>query len=88
MPWCATCLLTGRSFNATKAQQIGLVSQVVAKAKPCARLARLRLQMGKFDRDHFRSGQKIHQADSATTSCARKSIFSANCFRGLRCKRD
>jgi enoyl-CoA hydratase len=43
-------LLTGRSFNATKAQQIGLVSQVVGEgeALPAARAAAA--QLGKFDR--------------------------------------
>jgi enoyl-CoA hydratase len=43
-------LLTGRSFNATKAQQIGLVSQVVAEGE-ALRVARVTAaQLGKFDR--------------------------------------
>jgi enoyl-CoA hydratase/carnithine racemase len=43
-------LLTGRSFNATKAQQIGLVSQVVAEGE-ALRVARgTAAQLGKFDR--------------------------------------
>ena len=33
-------LLTGRSFNATKAQQVGLVSQVVGEGRGAARGAR------------------------------------------------
>src|SRR5262250_236336 len=43
-------LLTGRSFNVTKAQQIGLVSQVVGEgeALKVARIAAA--QLGKFDR--------------------------------------
>lgn len=43
-------LLTGRSFNATKAQQIGLVSQVVGEGE-AVRVARATAaQLGKFDR--------------------------------------
>lgn len=44
-------LLTGRSFNATKAQQIGLVSQVVGEGE-AVRVARATAaQIGKFDRN-------------------------------------
>ena len=43
-------ILTGRSFNATKAQQIGLVSQIVAEGE-ALRIARATAtQLGKFDR--------------------------------------
>ncbi len=43
-------LLTGRSFNVTKAQQIGLVSQIAAEGE-ALRVARgTASQMGKFDR--------------------------------------
>jgi len=43
-------LLTGRSFNATKLQQVGLVSQVVAEGE-ALRIARATAtQLGKFDR--------------------------------------
>jgi enoyl-CoA hydratase len=43
-------LLTGRSFNATKAQQIGMVSQLVAKGE-ALRVARTTVaQLSKFDR--------------------------------------
>ena len=43
-------LLTGRSFNATKAQQVGLVSQVVGEGE-ALRVARgTAAQLGKFDR--------------------------------------
>lgn len=43
-------LLTGRSFNATKAQQVGLVSQVVSEGE-ALRIARATAaQLGKFDR--------------------------------------
>ena len=43
-------LLTGRSFNATKAQQIGLVSQVVAEGEVLRAARATAEQMGKFDR--------------------------------------
>ncbi len=43
-------VLTGRSFNVTKAQQIGLVSQVVAKDNPCASPGRPLGKFAKFDR--------------------------------------
>jgi enoyl-CoA hydratase len=43
-------LLTGRSFNATKAQQIGLVSQVVAEGEALRTARATAAQIGKFDR--------------------------------------
>ena len=43
-------LLTGRSFNATKAQQIGLVSQVVAEGEALRAARATAAQLGKFDR--------------------------------------
>ena len=43
-------LLTGRSFNATKAQQIGLVSQVVAEGEALRAARATAAQMAKFDR--------------------------------------
>ncbi len=43
-------LLTGRSFNATKAQQIGLVSQVVAEGETLRAARATAAQLGKFDR--------------------------------------
>jgi enoyl-CoA hydratase len=44
-------LLTGRSFNATKAQQIGLVSQVVGEGEALRAARATAVQLGKFDRD-------------------------------------
>jgi enoyl-CoA hydratase/carnithine racemase len=44
-------LLTGRSFNATKAQQIGLVSQVVSEGEALQTARATAAQMGKFDRE-------------------------------------
>jgi enoyl-CoA hydratase/carnithine racemase len=44
-------LLTGRSFNATKAQQIGLVSQVVAEGEALRAARSTAAQAGKFDRE-------------------------------------
>jgi enoyl-CoA hydratase/carnithine racemase len=43
-------LLTGRSFNSTKAQQIGLVSQVVSEGEVLRAARATAAQMGKFDR--------------------------------------
>ena len=43
-------LLTGRSFNAIKAQQIGLVSQVVSEGEALRAARATAAQVGKFDR--------------------------------------
>jgi len=43
-------LLTGRSFNSTKAQQIGLVSQVVSEGEALRAARATAAQIGKFDR--------------------------------------
>ncbi len=43
-------LLTGRSFNATKAQQIGLVSQVVSEGEALRAAQATTAQIAKFDR--------------------------------------
>src|SRR5712692_3653423 len=43
-------LLTGRSLNATKAQQAGLVSQVVAEGESLRAARGTAAQLGKFDR--------------------------------------
>jgi enoyl-CoA hydratase len=53
-------LLTGRSFNATKAQQIGLVSQVVGEGEALRAARATAAQLGKFD--------------PATTAAAKKFI--------------
>jgi enoyl-CoA hydratase/carnithine racemase len=52
-------LLTGRSFNATKAQSIGLVSQLAAEGE-ALRLARsTATQLGKFDRQTASAAKKF-----------------------------
>ena len=43
-------LLTGRSFNASKAQQVGLVSQVVGEGEALRAARATAAQLGKFDR--------------------------------------
>jgi len=43
-------LLTGRSFNASKAQQIALVSQIVAEGEALRAARATAAQLGKFDR--------------------------------------
>ena len=52
-------LLTGRSFNVTKAQQIGLVSQIAAEGE-ALRVARATAsQVGKFDRQTSIAAKKF-----------------------------
>jgi enoyl-CoA hydratase/carnithine racemase len=52
-------LLTGRSFNATKAQQIGLVSQVVGEGEALRAARATALQLGKFDRATAAAAKKF-----------------------------
>ncbi len=52
-------LLTGRSFNAVKAQQIGLVSQVVAEGESLRVARATAAQLGKFDRRTARAAKKF-----------------------------
>ena len=44
-------LLTGRSFNTTKAQQVGLLSQVVAEGEALRAARATAAQVGKFDHE-------------------------------------
>jgi enoyl-CoA hydratase len=52
-------LLTGRSFNATKAQQVGLVSQVVAEGESLKVARGTAAQLGKFDRATVMAAKKF-----------------------------
>jgi enoyl-CoA hydratase len=52
-------LLTGRSFNATKAQQIGLVSQVVGEGEALRAARATAVQIGKFDRSTSATAKKF-----------------------------
>jgi enoyl-CoA hydratase len=52
-------LLTGRSFNATKAQQIGLVSQLVAEGEALRAARAIAAQVGKFDRHTASAAKKF-----------------------------
>ena len=52
-------LLTGRSFNATKAQQIGLVSQVVAEGEALRAARATAAQLKKFDRATAAAAKKF-----------------------------
>ena len=52
-------LLTGRSFNATKAQQIGLVSQVVGEGEALRAARATAVQLGKFDRSTAAAAKKF-----------------------------
>jgi enoyl-CoA hydratase len=52
-------LLTGRSFNTTKAQQIGLVSQVVGEGEALRAARATAAQAGKFDRETAAAAKKF-----------------------------
>ena len=52
-------LLTGRSFNATKAQQIGLASQVVGEGEAVRAARATAAQLGKFDRQTAVAAKKF-----------------------------
>jgi enoyl-CoA hydratase len=52
-------LLTGRSFNATKAQQVGLVSQVVAEGESLRVARATAAQLKKFDRRTSAAAKKF-----------------------------
>ena len=52
-------LLTGRSFNATKAQQVGLVSQVAAEYDALRVARATAAQLGKFDRNTAAAAKKF-----------------------------
>lgn len=52
-------LLTGRSFNAAKAQQVGLVSQVVSEGEALPAARATAAQMGKFDRETAAAAKKF-----------------------------
>src|SRR5258708_16567568 len=52
-------LLTGRSFNATKAQQIGLVSQVVGEGEALRAARATAAQIGKFNRGTSAAAKKF-----------------------------
>jgi enoyl-CoA hydratase len=52
-------LLTGRSFNATKMQQAGLVSQVVGEGEALRAARGTAAQLGKFDRNTAAAAKKF-----------------------------
>ncbi len=52
-------LLTGRSINASKAQQIGLVSQVVGEGEALRAARATAVQLGKFDRATAAAAKKF-----------------------------
>lgn len=52
-------LLTGRSFNATRAQAVGLVSQVVGEGEALRAARATAAQLGKFDRNTAIAAKKF-----------------------------
>src|SRR6266852_461645 len=55
-------LLTGRSFNSTKAQQIGLVGQVVSEGEALLAARGTAAQLAKFDRETASAAKKFIKA--------------------------
>ena len=55
-------LLTGRSFNALKAQQVGLVSQVVGEGEALRAARATAAQLGKFDRTTAMAAKRFIKA--------------------------
>jgi len=76
-------LLTGRSFNAAKAQASGLVSQVVAEGEALRVARATAAQLGKFDR-RTSSTAKEFISPSPTTNSNRRSTFFASYSRSQR----
>ena len=64
-------LLTGRSINATKAQAVGLVSQVTAEGDALRVARATAAQLAKFDRETAARREALHQADPARRVAAR-----------------
>ena len=78
-------LLTGRSFNATKAQQIGLVSQVVGEGEALRVARATAAQFKKFDHATAVAAKKVHQADSVRGVAARdRFVLRTVCAPGGR----
>ena len=80
-------LLTGRSFNATKAQQVGLVSQVVGEGESLRAARGTATQLGKFDRAP-RSRPRNSSSRFRMKNCNGRLIFSANCSPSRRWRLD
>ena len=59
LPQVRDLLLTGRSFNVTKAQQIGLVSQVTGEGEALRAARAAAAQAGKFDRETTAAAKKF-----------------------------
>ena len=68
-------LLTGRSFNATKAQQSGLVSQVVGEGESLRAARGTAAQLGKFDRHTASAAKKFIKPIPYEELCQEIDIF-------------
>ena len=77
-------LLTGRSINATKAQSLGLVSQVTGGGRRAARGARDGGAAGEIRPRNGASRRSGSSSRSRAKSCGARSIFSASCSCGRR----
>ena len=70
-------LLTGRSINATKAQAVGLVSQIAGEGEALRVARATAAQLSKFDRETS-APRNVSSNRFHTKNCDKKSIFSAN----------
>src|SRR5579885_161711 len=68
-------LLTGRSFNATKGQQIGLVSQIVGEGEALRAARATAAQLGKFDRHTAAVAKKFIKPIPQKELCREIDIF-------------
>jgi len=71
-------LLTGRSFNATKALQVGLVSQMVGEGEALRAARATAAQLSKFDRQR-QLRRSVSSSRFRMKNCGRKSMFFCDC---------
>ncbi len=68
-------LLTGRSINASKALEVGLVSQVAAEGEALRVARAAAAQVGKFDRTASAAAKRFLEAHPARRAAARNRLF-------------
>ncbi|MEQ1568919.1 MAG: enoyl-CoA hydratase/isomerase family protein, partial [Myxococcota bacterium] len=70
-------LLTGRSLNAARAHQLGLVSQLVNKGEALATARRAAEQAAKFDAGAIAAGKALSKPHPADALAREKDLFCA-----------
>ena len=81
-------LLTGRSINATKAQSVGLVSQVAGEGDALRVARATAAQLSKFDRETAIAAKRFIKPIPRGRAAAARSKFSASCSADLPWRRD